>query len=604
MVDKIVSSIGRFSYRYRKPIAIFALVLFVCVAILQSHAVIEYSYAEESVVTDIFPQDDTVVLVYDNMDEDKIAQIIEYLESDEHVTSVQAYANTLGAKLTPSDVADLMGIDVSLVNTLFYIHENGTAVGGMTLVDFASFISSDSFLNNEMFASMIDDDTKAQVLQLNSIITALSDGKEYSAEEISDMLGIDEQLVQSIFYIAQFKDISISDVPAKLAATLAELVGMKAEDIEKLIGSTPLKSMKFADFVDVVYKVSSYAESFIDQEQLVQLGMLKQMSDMVTSEKELHPTDLEALFSSFAESDTFTEDNLTMLYIMAKSNLTDMSTVSIPLYDLFLFLSEDIMGNEAFSAFFDESAVAQFEEAKVTMEEGKAQLISDKHSRMVFTLDYIPESKQIQEFYVNLSDMLDDTFEKEYYLVGSSAMSHEISNSFSEEYIIISIVTAVAVFAVVLITFKKFFISLLLIFIIEGAVFSMMSVMTLAGSPMFFIALILVQCILMGSMIDYGILFTTYYTEVREKYSVEEALPEVMRRATHAILTSSTIIIFVTLLCSVFMTGAVASILKTLGIGALCAIILILFVLPSLLVIFDKFFIKNSTEVEEVDPFE
>ena len=604
MVDKIVSSIGRFSYRYRKPIAIFALVLFVCVAILQSHAVIEYSYAEESVVTDIFPQDDTVVLVYDNLDEDKIAQIIEYLESDEHVTSVQAYANTLGAKLTPSDVADLMGIDVSLVNTLFYIHENGTAVGGMTLVDFASFISSDSFLNNEMFASMIDDDTKAQVLQLNSIITALSDGKEYSAEEISDMLGIDEQLVQSIFYIAQFKDISISDVPAKLAATLAELVGMKAEDIEKLIGSTPLKSMKFADFVDVVYKVSAYAESFIDQEQLAQLGMLKQMSDIVTSEKELHPADLEALFSSFAESDTFTEDNLTMLYIMAKSNLTDMSIVRIPLYDLFLFLSEDIIGNEAFSSFFDESAVAQFEEAKVTMEEGKAQLISDKHSRMVFTLDYIPESKQIQEFYVNLSDMLDDTFEKEYYLVGTSAMSHEISNSFSEEYIIISIVTAVAVFAVVLITFKKFFISLLLIFIIEGAVFSMMSVMTLAGSPMFFIALILVQCILMGSMIDYGILFTTYYTEVREKYSVEEALPEVMRRATHAILTSSTIIIFVTLLCSVFMTGAVASILKTLGIGALCAIILIMFVLPSLLVIFDRFFIKNSTEVEEVDPFE
>ena len=604
MVDKIVSSIGRFSYRYRKPIAIFALVLFVCVAILQSHAVIEYSYAEESVVTDIFPQDDTVVLVYDNLDEDKIAQIIEYLESDEHVTSVQAYANTLGAKLAPSDVADLMGIDVSLVNTLFYIHENGTAVGGMTLVDFASFISSDSFLNNEMFASMIDDDTKAQVLQLNSIITALSDGKEYSAEEISDMLGIDEQLVQSIFYIAQFKDISISDVPAKLAATLAELVGMKAEDIEKLIGSTPLKSMKFADFVDVVYKVSAYAESFIDQEQLAQLGMLKQMSDIVTSEKELHPADLEALFSSFAESDTFTEDNLTMLYIMAKSNLTDMSIVRIPLYDLFLFLSEDIIGNEAFSSFFDESAVAQFEEAKVTMEEGKAQLISDKHSRMVFTLDYIPESKQIQEFYVNLSDMLDDTFEKEYYLVGTSAMSHEISNSFSEEYIIISIVTAVAVFAVVLITFKKFFISLLLIFIIEGAVFSMMSVMTLAGSPMFFIALILVQCILMGSMIDYGILFTTYYTEVREKYSVEEALPEVMRRATHAILTSSTIIIFVTLLCSVFMTGAVASILKTLGIGALCAIILIMFVLPSLLVIFDRFFIKNSTEVEEVDPFE
>ena len=97
----------------------------------------------------------------------------------------------------------------------------------------------------------------------------------------------------------------------------------------------------------------------------------------------------------------------------------------------------------------------------------------------------------------------------------------------------------------------------------------------------------------MGSMIDYGILFTTYYMEVRKEFPLEQALPETMKRATPAILTSSLIIILVTLVCGMFMAGAVATILKTLGIGALCAIFLILFVLPSLLVIFDKSFIKQ-----------
>ena len=157
----------------------------------------------------------------------------------------------------------------------------------------------------------------------------------------------------------------------------------------------------------------------------------------------------------------------------------------------------------------------------------------------------------------------------------------------------------------VLFTFRKFSVALMLIAIIECAVFSMMSVMVVIGEPMFFIALILVQCILMGSMIDYGILFTTYYMEVRREYPLETALPEVMRRATHAILTSSLLIVFVTLLCGMFMTGAVATILTTLGIGALCAVLLILFVLPSLLSVFDKTImgIKDKKEEEE-DPFD
>jgi predicted RND superfamily exporter protein len=284
---------------------------------------------------------------------------------------------------------------------------------------------------------------------------------------------------------------------------------------------------------------------------------------------------------------------------MARGNTAGMSKVGIPLYDFFTFLAEDILKNDAFSSFFDGSVAAQFEEAKKTMEDGRAQLIGDDHSRMIITLDYEVESEEIYAFYEEFDKMLDSTLSGEYYLVGSTAMSYEISHSFKQEYLIISIVTAIAVFLVVWFTFKKFFLSVLLIAVIEGAVFSMMSVMVAINLPMFFVALILVQCILMGSMIDYGILFTTYYMEVRKEFSVEKALPEVMKRSTHAILTSSLIIVLVTLICGRFMSGAVASILTTLGIGALCAILLILFVLPSLLDIFDKQVLKQENQADD-----
>ena len=602
MFDKIVGSIGTFSYKNRKVISIVALVLFITVAILQSLLIIEYSYAEESIVTDIFPQDDTVVIVYDSKDETQIEEIISYLAKDEHVVSIQAYANTLGAEMSASDMAQMMGIPTAFVNTLFYIHQNGMDTTGMTLVDFVGFISSDDFLNNELFSSMIDDETKGQIRQMKAIVDALASEQEYSAEEISSILGVEKQLVQSIFFIAQLKDASISNITPMFWANVADALGMDAEKIEEIFKIQPAKTLKFTEFVDIINEIVKYASAIMDEEQIEQLGMLKEMSDMVQEEKALSPDDLAELFASAAESDMFNENTLTLLYIMARSNTSDMSEVRIPLYDFFMFLSEEILPNEAFASFFDESVASQFEEAKAMMEEGLAQLIGKDHSRMVITLDYKVESPEIYAFYDDLHVMLASTLSGEYYLVGQTAMSHEVSQSFGTEYLVISIVTAIAVFIVVWFTFKKFFVSLLLIGVIECAVFSMMSVMVIIDLPMYFIPLILVQCILMGSMIDYGILFTTYYMEVRKEYSADEALPEVMRRATHSILTSSLVIVLVTLICGRFMTGAVASILTTLGIGSLCAILLILFVLPSLLVIFDKYVVKQKKiKLDEFD---
>ena len=437
---------------------------------------------------------------------------------------------------------------------------------------------------------------------MKSLVDALASGEEYSAEEISGIIGVEKELVQSIFFIAQLKDANIYNITPMFWANVAQAFGMDAETIEQVFKIQPVQSLKFTEFVDIITEVTKYAGGVMDAEQVEQLGMLKDMSDMVQEGETLDPEDLADLFASAADNDMFNENTITLLYIMARSNTAGVVDVKIPLYDLFMFLAEEILPNEAFSSFFDESVAAQFEEAKATMQDGMAQLVGEDHSRMIVTIDYAPESAGIYAFYENLNAMLESTLSGEYYLVGQTAMSYEVSQSFETEYLIISIVTAVAVFIVVCFTFKKFFLSLMLVGVIECAVFSMMSVMVVINLPMYFIPLILVQCILMGSMIDYGILFTTYYIEVRKEYGTKDVLPEVMRRSTHSILTSSLVIVLVTLICGRFMSGAVASILTTLGIGSLCAILLILFVLPSLLVIFDKLVVKQPKgEDDEFD---
>lgn len=596
MFDKIVSSIGRFSFKNRKLIAVLGFILLIAVIILESQTIIEYSYAEDSIVTDIFPQDDIIVLVYENKDEKMMSSIIDMLSKDEHVTSIQAYANTLGAEMSVDDVAAMFGIDRVFVNTLFYLCENGFATEGMTFVDFATFITSDDFINNELFAPMLDEASKAQIAQLGSLVNALTSTDKYSAEEISAMFGVDVQMVQSVFYIKQLQNINYQNFANTIFGTIAGVLGVDAQTIEKVFNITPVTSLNMEEFVRVISDLSAIADAFVDSEQGAQLHTLIDIYDAVKSNKELSPSDIVDLFGNMADTDMFTEENLTLLYIMSRSNTMDMSSTKIPLYDFFTFLSEEIITNEAFSSYFDEAMLAEFESAKTMMSEGIAQLVGPEHSRMVITVDYVLESPEINKFYADLTDMLDNTLSGNYYLVGNSAMSYEVSQTFDQEYLIISIVTAIAVFLVVYMSFRKFSVSLLLICVIECAVFAMMSVMAVTGSPMFFIALILVQCILMGSMIDYAILFTTYYREVRKEYVLEEALPVVMTRATYAILTSSLILVLVTFICGFFMTGTVAAILQTLSIGAFCAILLILFVLPSYLVLLDKFIIKESKE--------
>ena len=231
MFEKIVSSIGRFSFKNRK--------LLVAVIILEAQTIIEYSYAEESIVTDIFPQDDIIVIVYKNEDEKKMSSIINNLNKDEHVTSIQAYANTLGMEMSVDDIVGMLGIDRVFVNTLFYLYDNGFKTTGMTFVDFATFISSESFLNNELFAPMIDEASKAQVAQLGDLVNALTSDKAYTAEEISAMFGVDQQTVESVFYIKQLQNINFKNFGGTIFGTIAGVLGVDSQTIEKIFNITP-----------------------------------------------------------------------------------------------------------------------------------------------------------------------------------------------------------------------------------------------------------------------------------------------------------------------------------------------------------------------------
>ena len=179
------------------------------------------------------------------------------------------------------------------------------------------------------------------------------------------------------------------------------------------------------------------------------------------------------------------------------------------------------------------------------------------------------------------------------YVIGDSPMALEISKTFNDELNNITIITVIFIFVVVAITFKSLVIPTILVLIIQCAVYVTMAILSVAGSSVYFISLIIVQAILMGATIDYAIVYTTYYKESRATMDIQNAIINAYNKSIHTILSSSSILIIVTLIVASFASAIAAKICETISQGTLCAVILVIFVLPSILAVLDKFVCKD-----------
>ena len=257
------------------------------------------------------------------------------------------------------------------------------------------------------------------------------------------------------------------------------------------------------------------------------------------------------------------------------------------------FLNDDILNDSRFDDFIDDQMKKDITDSKETIQDAKDLLIGDKHSRIVINTKFEPESQETFEFVQKLKDLMSDNT-CEYYVIGDSPMAYEMSKTFGDEFNNISILTMIAIFIVVAITFKSLTIPIILVGVIQCAVYLTMGILSVSGGSVHYIALLIVQSILMGSTIDYAILYTSYYLENRTNKSRKESIINAYNEAIHTILTSSSILIIVTFIVGKFSTAITSKICLTLSKGTLCSTLLILILLPAIIGTFDKLIVKRK----------
>ena len=572
----ISAVLGGFSYRFRSVIAILFVVLFIAAGYLQSGTKTVYTLSEKDPIADIFPKANTFVLLYDNTDEDNIADIVSTLEKKDGVKSVVSYPTTIGKQCTVKEMSAMLSetdgeiqADEKLLNLVYYhYHANGKAAP-MTLSAFIGFLS-DTAATDPMFSDHID---------------------KASAEQLAALKPLTD------------KSILTSPMPP---AALAQSLGMNAEQVTQLLmlrygmEYTPDKTMSLYEFVsfltEKVIPNTQNAAAFDDATK-AKTYQTKMITDAVVSDKEFTPEEMTELLGGI--SDKFDESAVELLYLYSAS-LKQENAHSTMSPEALVKHIEKLASEQPFSSLLTAEQKGGITKVREQLDDGVRQLKGETHSRMTVTTELPIESEKTALFVRELSDLCNERLSGEHHLVGNSIMVDEMESGFGREQLIITLLTAVSIFIVVALTFRSLVIPAILVLIVQCGVFITVSALGVIGGSMYYLALLIVECILMGATIDYGILFTSYYRELRATLPVKEAIVAAYKGSLHTILTSGTIMVLITAVIGpLFGNPAIEQIVRTLSVGCASAMFLILFILPVILSLCDKIVVRKGKKQEK-----
>lgn len=283
-----------------------------------------------------------------------------------------------------------------------------------------------------------------------------------------------------------------------------------------------------------------------------------------------------------------------LMGVYVKYGAQNISTEDVEAIKLVRFIYEGLDNNAILSAAVTEDKRDQLTEAYNMLSSVENLLLGENYSRILITVDLPVEGKESIEFVKYLKDNTKSVFGNDAYIGGEIVSTMEQKEVFNTDNIMISIVTIVSIFLIILLIFKSLSLPVILVAAIQGAIWISMS-MSLGSGPMFFMSYIMATCILMGATIDYGILMSSNYVQARKSMEKEDALAFAVDSAMPTIFTSGIIL----MICGL-VVGLVASqmCISSVGFllfrGTLVSVIMITVVLPSLLYVLDKFVIKYT----------
>lgn len=305
-------------------------------------------------------------------------------------------------------------------------------------------------------------------------------------------------------------------------------------------------------------------------------------------------------FSELLELDYEVAELLYMAYAVNDENyaklVNGLSNYSVPLIDMIMFLYDEV---EEGYVTLDDDLMDTLENAHTLMKVAKDQLQGENYSRILVYLNLPEEGDETFAFLDRMHDMAGVYYpENEVLIPGESMSQYDLYKTFQVDNTVVNVVSILAVLVVLLFTFKSAGMPVLLILVIQGAIWINFSFPALQNKPLFFMSYLIVSSIQMGANIDYAIVISGRYMELKDKMSKEQAIIETMNFAFPTIVTSGTMLAIAGILIGQMSSdGAICGIGQCLGRGTIISIIIVMFALPQILLLGEKVIEKTSFAV-------
>lgn len=198
-----------------------------------------------------------------------------------------------------------------------------------------------------------------------------------------------------------------------------------------------------------------------------------------------------------------------------------------------------------------------------------------------------------------------DNLVKEYdensIIAGEGALTKDLVEIADHDFKVVNYLSIGVIFIIMLCVLKSVSLPFILVFAIEMAIFINMAISYYTGTSLPFIASIVIGTIQLGATIDYAILMSTKYIEERSKTKdKKKAMEKTLKLTVPSIITSALCFFCATFGVAIYsQIDMIGSICNLLSRGAIISMLVVILVLPSLILIFDKLIVKTTKNMKE-----
>lgn len=220
---------------------------------------------------------------------------------------------------------------------------------------------------------------------------------------------------------------------------------------------------------------------------------------------------------------------------------------------------------------------------------------SGKYKMLLIMSEYKVASDEVNEQCDTLKQMVKDCDENGM-LIGEAPCTKDLIEITDEDFKMVSAVSIGVIFVIIAFVFKSITLPVILVAVIEFAIFINMGIPTYTKTAIPFIASIVIGTIQLGATVDYAILMTNKYKRARHNgLAKKEAVIEGMKGSVQSIVVSALSFFAATFGVGMYSNiDMISSLCTLMARGALISMVVVILLLPTMFMIFDKVIIHTS----------